>query len=185
MKAKGKHTTITYTYLYKSAVQSYEKGISSEEGDFYYNLNSIVMSAFSFEAFLNHCGKYFFEEGLIDDWDEFKWEKTLEKFDIITTLAKVEIDKSTFPYQSIPELMRLRNALAHGETETIHSELEVEKYDEIRNKLNRPEWEIKCNSEIAKRFIDDVRAIIVLIHKNIYDNDDPFIIMFNGFFGES
>ena len=142
------------------------------------------MLAFSFESFMNHCGRYFFEEQLIEDWEDFKWKKTLQKFDIITSLSEVKIDKSTFPYQSIPELINLRNALAHGETETIYSELEFEKYEEIREKLDRPEWEEKCKSEIAKRFVDNVKAIIVIIHKSLFGNDDPFAIMSNGFYGE-
>ena len=184
MKVKGKHRTITYTYLYFAAFRSYEAGLNANQGSFYFNLNSIVMSAFSFEAFMNHCGRFYYEEQLLEEWDDFKWKKPLQKFDIITELSKVTIDKSIYPYQSIPELIKLRNALAHGETETIYSELEIDRYDKIREKLNKPEWEEKCKSEIVKRFLDDVRSIITIIHKNIFGDDDPFAIMSNGFYGE-
>jgi hypothetical protein len=184
MKATGRHTTITYTYLYASAFHSYEVGLIAEEGSFFFNLNSIIMSAFSFEAYMNHCGRYLVEEQLLENWDDFKWKSAIEKFDIISSISKVKIDKSTFPYKSIPELIKLRNALAHGETETIYSEVEINDYNKIRDKLKKPEWENKCKAETAKRFLDDVRAILVLLHKNIFDNNDPFIIMSNGFYGE-
>ena len=183
MKAKGKHRTITYTYLYFAAFRSYEEGLNSDRGSFYFNLNSIVMSAFSFEAFMNHCGKHFHEEELLKSWDEFKWKKSLQKFDIITALSNLKIDKSTYPYQSIPELIKLRNSLAHGETETVYSEVEFERYEEIRDKLFKPKWVEKCNSEQAKRFLEDVREMISIIHRNIFESDDPFAIMSEGFYG--
>ena len=102
MKISGEHTTLTYTFLFSSAKNTYETGIENLENSFYYFLASIVMSAFSFEAYMNHCGIALFDDLLIDDFNLFERKKPLEKFKIVSSLINLKIDIKTSPYKSLP-----------------------------------------------------------------------------------
>ena len=89
----------------------------------------------------------------------------------------MEFDKSIRPFQTIYELIKIRNLLAHGRTETITAENETEP---IQTK-----WQSKCNKKDIEKYLIDLEKVIRKIHKISFKDDicedDPFLILEIGF----
>jgi hypothetical protein len=110
-------TIYNYSYLYQAALFSFKQAKDKVEGRTYYYLISIVMLAYAFEAYLNHCG-----EKLIDHWEDIEKIKTINKFKILLkTLNINNLEKSKRPYQTVKDLIKVRNLLAHARTEILTS----------------------------------------------------------------
>ena len=60
IKYSGNHTVLTYSYLRNSSNCLLKKAEETEEGNVHTSLASLVMSAFSLEASLNHIGTKLF-----------------------------------------------------------------------------------------------------------------------------
>jgi len=105
--------TNTYMYLYKTAKINLEELESSESGSFYKIITCITFCAFTLEAYMNHIG-----HGNCNFWNEVEKNKPLEKLKILYSIFELEFDKSSRPIQSIIEMYKYRNLLAHGKTET-------------------------------------------------------------------
>ena len=64
--------------------------------------------------------------------------------------------------------------MAHGKSETINEEIEVNSQDADRYYWPRTEWEKFCTPENVERAKQDITAIVIELHKHAGLNDDPF-----------
>ena len=172
----SKRTIYTYTYLYQSAIFSFEDGLKKEQknqdGSFYNFLNAIILSAFTIEAYLNHCG-----EELIEYWECIERVTTLDKLRIISESSGAYFDKSKRPYQTIKKLIKLRNLLAHAKTEMLEGKIQYHNFNEVHRKTPKSEWEKNCNKTSVKRILDDTDDLIKKIHLKVFNNEYPFLGM--------
>jgi hypothetical protein len=166
---KGGRTVRTYAYLRESAALALEQAEEKEDGSFYNCLNSIVMSAFCIEAYLNHLGETEFSYG---DSDERL--STLEKLNIVASNLNNAGSYAHGHFQIIKEIMKIRDAVAHGRTITL--EAQFRKPYEKRTAIKHPELfrEQRCITDMAERYLRSVENVIRQLHRQAGFEDDPF-----------
>jgi transcription-repair coupling factor (superfamily II helicase) len=149
----------TYAYLYMASRDALDTATQTEEGQFYKIITSLVFSAFTLEAYINHIG-----EERIEIWEEIESVKTLSKLKIIYNNLGLQYDNSQRPIQTVIELFKFRNLMAHGRTEKIKKQghSKKEKPDPGEN-LITGKWEKFVNLKEAERAIEDVREIMETI----------------------
>jgi hypothetical protein len=155
----------TYAELLNASKRVLEVGLREPTGSSWLFLSSIVLTAFAFEAYMNHVGA-----AVLSSWKHLERLPPLAKLDLLCEMLKVKLpsDKGERPQQTITTLFQFRNTLAHGRTETIRGtpkRLDPEKVDEhFRTRLLN-DWEkLIKNSKFAKRARDDVNEIIKAIN---------------------
>ncbi|MCU7886468.1 MAG: hypothetical protein KZQ82_19945 [Candidatus Thiodiazotropha sp. (ex Lucinoma annulata)] len=141
-----------------------------EEGSFYTEMASLLFSAFTLEAYLNHVG-----ELLIQYWDEIDRLSYSKKLKIITTHTNINPDASQRPYQTIKSLFRFRNSIAHGRSQILKPDPKVTDVHDNLSDYGKPttDWEDYCNIDNVNIAIDDVEQIITEIHKAAQLGDNP------------
>ena len=108
----GKNTTITFAYMHNGAKFMLKIAEESEEGQLYTLVASLIFSAFTLEAYLNHLGKLRNKE-----WNEIERRHSkLEKYKLFAEAAQIKFDFSVRPYRTLKELFSFRDRMAHGRT---------------------------------------------------------------------
>jgi hypothetical protein len=169
-QVEAKRTIFTYAYLNMAARHALEHAEASEHGRTYDCMSVILFCAFTLEAYFNHLGKE-----KIRSW--VKIERKLgpkEKLALLLDVIKHSVDESRQPFQTLTEIFRLRDALAHGKTEEF-------KYSGIQrlaaNELPRdPEvfWLDFCTLDNAKRCFRDTNLMISELHEHAGLPGKPF-----------
>lgn len=91
-----------------------------KEGSYYSLMASILFSAFTFEAYLNHLGSI-----KIKHWDEIERISVLSKYSVLCKEFDIQVNKGGRPFQTIKKLFEFRNSIAHGKSEILKLEKEV------------------------------------------------------------
>lgn len=133
-----------------------ENSRRENDGCFHEFLSSILISAFKFEALLNHLGTK-----LLPYWSEMDYLRVENKMNVLCSHLEQIIDKGRRPFQTITELFRFRNAVAHGRPESLseRERLESGNLEEIRRKQPLTDWEKLCTIEFAERADADTEEI--------------------------
>ena len=134
-------------------------------------MGSLLLTAFSFEAYLNHIGPEVFECS-----DVLEVLSPEGKLDIICESMGIVFFKDERPYQTIHELIKFRNNLAHGKTVTVkkNTNRDVDQYlDEFLAIRPLAIWEDYCTEKNATRARDDVEQILRLIHEKVKTEEEP------------
>lgn len=159
--------------LYSDLLRGSKVLLENKQPDFeleYYEiLGSIIMLAFGFEAYLNHIGSI-----TIKHWSYLEKDRVLNKYKLLCDEFGIEIDKSKRPYQSLYELFKIRNAIAHGNSEMVYQYKEVlyeEKYESYRPS-STIEKQIKVNNILRIR--EDVELAISQINQHSIKDENLF-----------
>jgi hypothetical protein len=130
---------------------------------------SLLLRAFTFEAYLNHLG-----EMHLKLWNANKEIRWFQKFRRICTHLSFTPDTETRPYSTLRPLFRFRNQIAHGKSLTVIEEREIESADSDKYFWPLTEWEKFCTHENADDAKQDISSIVIELHKRAGFNDDPF-----------
>jgi hypothetical protein len=160
IQVKGNRTIFTYAYLFMAAQHALEHAEASEAGRFYDCMSAIMFCAFTLEAYFNHLGKQTF-----NSWDII--ERKLgpkEKLSLLLDILKHKADYSRRPFQTLKDIFRFRDALAHGKTEEVH--YEGPQYLSSGERPSSPDlfWESCCTIAYVKRVIEDTELMIEELH---------------------
>jgi hypothetical protein len=141
-----------------------QAGERERRGSSYQFLSSAVLTAFAFEAYLNHVGPR-----VVACWESLEQLPPISKFDLVCELLKVDFQKGHRPRQTIEELFEFRNTMAHGRTEHIKPDPKNrdvnDKLDNYLGKRALARWESLIQTDdFAKRAREDVEAVFVKIH---------------------
>ena len=104
----------TYKIMWQASFWTLDQAKKEVEGSFYQIMASLIFTAFSLEAYLNHIGKIIFE-----CWDDLDRLSPYAKINVIAEKLKVNKKNSKRPFQTIRILFIFRNDLAHGKTITL------------------------------------------------------------------
>jgi len=155
-KVESKRNINTYAYMYKSANHSLKCGIEEVEGSFYQFMSSLMFSAFTLEAYMNHLGSE-----RIEYWEEIQSIRYLDKLKILYLNLGIEFDKSKRPLQTVIQLVKFRNLMAHGKSESISGSIITDTPSRDPSvKVVETDWEKFCNVKEAQRVIEDIALII-------------------------
>jgi len=150
----------TYALLGNASWHALQDGRERVKGSFFEWMTAGVFAAFSLEAYLNHLG-----ERRIRHWGRIERGLSVsEKLDLLLADLGQAPDLSRRPFQTVSELVKFRNELAHGKTQRL-SETSTRK---LFSGQSIPEpltwWERQCTERGATRFHEDVRAVIEQLH---------------------
>ena len=176
MNYSGKHTVLTYSYLRHSSKSLLKIAKDNEEGSVHTSMSSLILTAFTLEASLNHIG-----EKLFPFWKDVEKNLSPEsKLKFISHEIKVSPDFSKKPYQSFKKILQFSNTLAHGKTETVQGSWVVNVDDTLTSKIET-EWQKMCTPEVAGKILDDISSIVTELYKKAGMGDYPFFSTGHGF----
>ncbi len=161
-----KRTVHTYAELWHASRCVLETGVRDERGSSWQFLSSIVLTAFTFEAYLNHVGPT-----VLRCWGELERLPPWAKFELLCEQLSVLFPDGPGkrPLQTLVELLEFRNAIAHGRSETIAP---APMLRDVNDKLDgylgeRPlaHWERLIQTDaFAKRAREDIEVTLTKIH---------------------
>jgi hypothetical protein len=154
------HRTVnTFARLRTISYECYERAKETNAGSTLMLSASMVFSAFTVEAFLNHIGA-----NRTTFWSSVE-RKLLprDKLDLLANLYDLEIDFSKRPFQTFKRMFRLRDALAHGKTESITEESTKLLREDEQPEISMTNWEKEINFRNAKMYFDDSKALFEIL----------------------
>ena len=158
-------TVHTYAELWHASECVLSVGIQNPIGSSWQFLSSIVLTAFTFEAYLNHVGAATFE--CWDDLDKLspwsKLELLCERF----TVAFPQV-KGARPLQTVANVLDFRNTIAHGKSEELKVKpvhRTTENYHAAYMERPLALWESLIQTEeFAIRAREDVEVVLQALH---------------------
>lgn len=164
----------TYVQLCIASHATLEKAKKEGDGSFYQVMASLIFTAFMMEAYLNHIGPHIFK-----CWGDLERLKPSSKLNIVAEKLGIEIDKGKRPYQTLSELFKFRNDLAHGKSVSLKSKsdeirLVAEPFDDYRDEGLQTEWEKYCTQDNANHALEDTTSIMKEIHQRAGMTDRLF-----------
>jgi hypothetical protein len=157
-KISKKRNVHTYAESWHGSGILLERGQAEIKGSKWLWMGSLILTAFSFEAYLNHVGPKLFA-----CWDALEILSPEGKLDIICESLGVVFLKDERPRQTVHDLIKFRNNLAHGKTVSIEENTvrDVDKYlDEFIGKRPLAIWEKYCTEKKALRARKDIEQIM-------------------------
>jgi hypothetical protein len=120
---------------------------------------SLLFSAFCIEAYLNLMGST-----CLRYWDEIDKAPVLAKLRLLMAEFRVHFEEGKRPLQTVSDLFRYRNWMAHSKAGLIEEEKEIKNEDDIEDAvlfdLPRHKWEKFVTRQKAKQCLEDVAAVI-------------------------
>jgi hypothetical protein len=171
MQSQAKHALVTqerdlntYAELWHASECVLATGVAQPIGASWQFLSSIVLTAFAFEAYLNHVGAQ-----VLSRWASLERRSPYSKLQLLCEALKVSLPgtKDERPLQTVSQLIGFRNTLAHGHTETINPEpkkVDIDELEAHRAERLLSNWEqLIETSDFAKRARTDVEVVLKLI----------------------
>ena len=173
---EGWRTVNTYAYMRAAASHSLDCGKRRERGSFYQFMSSLIFSAFTLEAYMNHLGSE-----KVEYWKEIESIRHLDKLKILYLTLDLDFDQSKRPLQTITKLVKFRNFIAHGKTEKLSGS------KVISTPSLKPGEEVVdakftqlCNSNEAEQALKDVIKIIEKLNSAADDSNTSFLWSLGG-----
>jgi hypothetical protein len=159
-------TVHTYSELWHASGSVLAAGEREMRGSSWQFLSSAVLTAFTFEAYLNHVGAI-----IISSWVEKERKPVMAKFNLLCKALKVAFPhtKDQRPIKTLAEFFEFRNTLAHGKSEVLGPEFTTletnEKLDDFLGLRLLLKWEsLIQTSEFARLAREDVSTILSVLH---------------------
>lgn len=142
------------------------------------------MTAFAFEAYLNHVGERTFA-----CWEQVDRLPPSSKLDLLTEELGVRFPDGpgARPLQTIAKLLNFRNTMAHGRSGEIRSKpimRTTENYHAAYHEELLTDWEqLVKTSEFPTRVREDVKAVLERVHEARKDNKEGLFTLGMGLHG--
>lgn len=133
-----------------------DNAAEQRDGHFYEFMSCTIVAAFKFEAFLNHIGTRLFPF-----WTQLEHLPHRNKLATIASQLNVDIDFGVRPFQTLTDLFKARDQLAHGKPDTVKQSgvLETGTREEMRRRKPLMKWELNCTIEFAERAYADTEEV--------------------------
>ncbi|HLP07565.1 MAG TPA: hypothetical protein VK178_05330 [Opitutaceae bacterium] len=153
-----------HTEFYHAVWVHLEHVRERQPGCFYSMLSALMMSAFTIEAYLNYVGP------LVEpSWDDFEKAAPLAKLRHVAAMLRIEVDDGCRPMQTIVDLFRFRNRMAHPRPDhVVEDHLSTD--DEYQNEFYtepRPKWFKFATEANGRRCYEDVGRIVETINSRL------------------
>ena len=148
----------TYAAIFHTAWHLLDMAERHELGRLLNLQAATVFFAFTFEAYLNHVGA---EE--LPFWEEIERISYMQKLMVLSKHLGFAKDLSKPPLQTIVQLFKLRDALAHGRTQKLTIKTTSKSHPRHDAALCLLPLE-QLTPETVRRYHDDVQAAVELIN---------------------
>ncbi|PNG53307.1 MULTISPECIES: hypothetical protein [unclassified Variovorax] len=179
-RVRGRQTTNTFVYMNIGAKHMLEQAEQPQDGQLYTLTSSLVFSAFTLEAYLNHLGAL-----KHSNWDEIerRYGKR-RKYEMLAQEAGLQIDFNRRPYRTLVELFAFRDRMAHGRTVTEDVSVLIDvTAPRLPQITNDSDWQALATIENARAAIEDVEALVRELHSGSGYPRNPFASAGGGFYG--
>lgn len=166
---EGRREVKTFVDLDHGAKVLIVKTREDKKGSYYTTMAALLLTAFTFEAYLNYLGN----EKIIF-WDEIESIRVMKKYAVLCKEFEVVPDFSRRPYQTLESLFKFRNAIAHGRSQILEDTKGVSSRCDPYDCTPKTHWEEYCTFSNAERAKEDVAKIITELHKHAGLGDHPF-----------
>jgi hypothetical protein len=154
-KVKAQRTVFTFALLSAAGWHALKDGQERLEGSFFEWMTAGVFAAFSLEAYLNHLGPK-----RSKCWSGLERLSVGTKLELILEDLDHRPDFSSRPFQTMKDLLRFRNQVAHGKSERGLEDHYTEAFAGRETALSRAMVGAQCTQGAAQRFMEDVTAVI-------------------------
>ena len=147
-----------------------DRANEKRDGYHYELMSCLIFAAFKHEAFINHLGY-----ALIPNWNDLERKPNRETMDAIAAALNITIDRGCRPFQTLRNLFRARDQIAHGKSSQLAHVNVHESGDReaIRRRKPQTEWETLCTYEFAQMAYDDTEEIAEMLWVTAgYDRED-------------
>lgn len=174
----------TYSELWHASKSVLDTAAENPKGSTWLFLSSLVLTAFTFEAFLNHVGPLLFGHwGHLDRLSPWaKFELICEKLGLTFTSRS-----GAQPLQTITTLLDFRNTIAHGRSLQLEAKplmRTVENYQAAYGERLLADWEkLIVDDSFAVRARVDVEEVIRAIHDKCPDPKEHLFTFGSGLSG--
>ena len=127
-------------------------------------------ASFTFEAYLNHLGNK-----TLSFWDNVESLGVMDKFELLCKTLGIAPDFGKRPYQTLRNLFKFRNAIAHGKSEILNEQKKVSSNSNPSDHMPRTHWEEYSTTSNAERAREDISGIIKKLHIAADLGDYPFV----------
>lgn len=179
-------TVHTYAELWHASECVLNVGIERPEVSKWQFLSSAVLTAFAFEAYLNHAGDVTFE-----CWEELDRLPPMAKLELLSEKLNVSFPEGhgARPLQTVHKLLNLRNTIAHGRSGEINIKPLIRTTENYQTALNEEvltDWEkLVQTDEFAKRVRQDVRDVLERVHAARKDDKEHLFTYGMALYGAS
>ncbi len=132
------------------------------------------MACFTIEGFCNHVG-----QKLFNSWDSIeRGMSPIGKLKLFIEAKNIEIKYGEDPFNTVSELMKWRNKVAHGKTE-VFTTLQIaspETDDQLLGQIEKANWEkyiINADLDIIK---EACKSLMETVHEKSLGNLDWFLV---------
>lgn len=170
-RVAGRKTTNTFAYMRLGAKHMIKLAEDSQEGQLYSLVASLIFSAFTLEAYLNHLGKLRNRE-----WDNIERKyKIFDKYKLLSKCANLKVDFNVRPYSTLIRLVEFRDSIAHGKTtiERVAIDINTDE-DRLPQIITKNDWQAFATLERAKQAREDVEVVIKELHSSSGYSGNPF-----------
>ena len=180
---KKERAVHTYAELWHASNCVLESGAEREKGSSWQFLSSAVLTAFAFEAYLNHVGRR-----TIQCWEQLERLPPWSKFELLCETLGVEFTEGpgARPLQTVAKLLVFRNTIAHGRSVQINAKPELRdadgRIDAYLGERPLTDWEkLIQTSDFATRAREDVHAVLQRVHEGRKDKKESLFSFGVGF----
>jgi hypothetical protein len=173
VKIKKERQVVTYAELWHTSWSLLKQGQNQEDGSFHQFMGSLVFTAFSLEAYLNHIGPRVFR-----NWLALERLAPQEKLDIIAEKIGLHVDYGKRPWGIMKQLFGFRNEIAHGKSIKVAEEqiVPLGKEDDCMRQFAKTKWKKFCTRHNAEGARKDVEQMVRALHAKAEIKDEfPFV----------
>jgi hypothetical protein len=162
----------TYGHLWHASWSVLQSVGKDQKGAAWLWMSSALLSAFTFEAYCNHVGPL-----VLQSWDDAERLSPVAKFEVLCeVLGADQLPHGEEPMQTVLQLFRFRNEVAHGRSVILVPEPTRHPVGTPPDRLDplepRTAWEaLLRNDEFATRVRRNVQAALVHLHAARPDED--------------
>lgn len=167
---EGEREVRTFVDLSHGADVLLKMAKADDRGSYYTTMSALLLRAFTFEAYLNHLGSE-----RISFWPEIDAIRVMDKYAVLCKSLAITPDFSKRPYQTLIQVLRFRNSIAHGKSVVLRASKAVSATDDPYAHMPRADWEEYSTPENAEKAQKDVSDVIVEMHRAAGKGDYPFI----------
>ena len=170
VRVSKKRTVTMYVEMWQGSEILLRRAQSDTAGNYWVLMSALLLTAFTFESYLNHIGPQLFKS-----WNALERLGPLEKLEIVCEKFGISFPPGERPLQSIVTLFKFRNDLAHGKDEVL-STSELRDNETMHTSLGeqpKAKWEKTIAWETVKQLRADLEQVIRKLHVAADPEGDP------------
>ena len=175
-------TIHTYSELWHASDCLLDSGVKNPKGAQWQFLSSTMLTAFAFEAYLNHAGSATFA-----CWEQLDHLPPLSKLALLCEKLDLSFLKGRRPLQTVEKLLNFRNTMAHGKSAEIKAPpvmRNTENYHTAFREELLTNWEKLVQTDaFAKRAREDVETVLRKLHEARRDKKENLFTFGPGLYG--